>query len=332
MSSKFLIAALVVLAVITNTAYANKLDAKWSSTRGQINQLGDAAKAGDEQALQQLETMAASGDPVAMHNMGWLYDNGFQAQPGRQGACDWYRQAAALEYPPSMHGSALCLFAKSAGPRAEDEFEAQAMQMMFDSAVLGWTSSSIHLAEYILNLALLAPVDADFAIGVIAFGLDSNPTHDQKVSLSYLRGMAVLFGSEDQYYKGAHDALIFADENGHAYAGDSIAGLHVKWARWQIVAMAAWSPPDITGMDCYRATLATAKDKRDAALDCGRLDREKEDELDRLMSEAKSLRSEVAGEDRAKLEFAIEDLKARSQVFLTESEELTNTFFQNLME
>ncbi len=324
--------ALAFLLCATATANANKLDPKWTDARAISNQLGDAVKAGDRASFAPLKAKADEGDATAMHNMGWLEDNGYPDHAvDNARACGWYKQGAMLGYPPSMHGHALCLFKRSRGPGSEDQAEIDAIQFMRDAAKDGWTGSALYLSEYILNLPLLAEVDADKARIIIGWGYRSDPNDAEKVALSYMEGVAMVFGTEGKDYQAGVDALSFAERRGHSAAGQALEQLYARWAGYHIKQMAAWTLPAKTGLQCYREREHSADDKLTASLECGQLDKNAENALERLTRTADKLRYEVAGQTQTDLVAAINDLKARSESFRSDRRQLLEIFSEVMM-
>lgn len=215
-----------------NTAYANDLAEKWTQSRQVANGLGDAAKVGDKAAFTALSELASLGNSgPAMHNMGWLLDNGFYVEKDKQAACDWYKKSAGLtDYPPSMHGYALCLF-RASKDWINDENAVQGRELMYDAYLMGWTQSAIFLSEKILNYPLLGREDALQASSIAEGGLlITRPTPDEFSSLQYLIGVATILGPRDldQYRKG-HAAMSLAISSGHPLAAKEMTKLEHLW-------------------------------------------------------------------------------------------------------
>jgi len=337
MLKEILIGVLVLGLAMTGVAVADKLDPNWSLTRKEANALGDAAKAGQAGAYQTLVNKAAFRHAPAAHNIGWLYQKGFPGKPAdRKKACGWFGKAATLGYPPSMHEYGLCLFgmAKNAKDKeARTKLEQQAYQVIFNASKAGWTKSALYMSEKILNLPLPSKKDFSIAGIVIGFGLNSNPAHEQKVTLSYFEGMRVIYGSGSgsHYYKRGRDALRFADKNGNSHARKALPTLYTKWVRSLIKSMAVWSPPEQSGLDCYRKKQANLTDKRATVLKCGGLDNRKRKNLERLIKDSETLQFEVNGRDKAELKLAKDRLNDRSAQFRADSKKLADIIIQNLL-
>lgn len=328
--------ALALVMGMTGAAFASKLDPKWAASRKDANAMGDAVKAGDKRAFQMLVNKAALGDAPAMHNIGWLYQKGFPDNPANpEKSCGWFGKAAKRGYPPSIHNHGLCLFAsakKANGKAARTKLEQQAYKALFDASKAGWTKSAIYMSEKIMNLP--RPSNADFSIAgmVIDYGLGSTPAHEQKVTLSYFKGMRAVYGSGggSYYYKTARDALLFADKNGHLHAGKAIPALYSKWVRSHIKSMTAWSPPKLTGIECYRDKQASAASKARATLECTGYDSRKKKKLERLKKVSETLQFEVSPKDKTDLQSAMKRLDKRSAQFLAGVTELTNIFAREM--
>lgn len=333
-----LIGAAALAVAMTSAALADKLDPKWSAPRQKANSLGDAAKAGQEGAYQVLVNKAALGDAPALHNIGWLYQSGFPGVAAdREKSCGWFGKAAKRAYPPSMHEKALCLLtaAKTAQDQAaRDRLVKMAYAALFEASKAGWTKSALFMSEKILNMA--KPSGQDFSIAgmVITYGLDSNPAHEQKVTLSYFEGMRVIYGAGGgrHYFTKGRDALRFADENGHPHAGKALPMLHTRWVRAHITSMDRWSPPEQTGLQCYRAKQKDAANKLANAVKCGALDRSKEKSLARLIEVSETLQSESGGEEKSDLKLARARLNDRSAQFRADAKELAAIFVETLSE
>ncbi len=215
-----------------NTAYANNLEAKWTQPRQVANNLGDAAKSGDESAYATLSELAKRGDNgPAMHNMGWLLDVGFYGGNDKQAACDWYKKATTLtKYPPSMHNYALCLF-RSSKDWKSDEKAIQGRQLMQDAAKLGWTNSAILLSEKILNYALLSQEDANRAMQIAYEAVhNTQPSQDEFSTLHYFVGMAAVYGPRDiANYRTGHKSMLTAISAGHPLASDGLDNIETLW-------------------------------------------------------------------------------------------------------
>ncbi|PHS77221.1 MAG: hypothetical protein COB56_04250 [Robiginitomaculum sp.] len=217
---------------VTNTAYANDLAIKWTQSRQVANSLGDAAKAGDKAAFTKLSELANHGDNgPAMHNMGWLLDNGYYVEKDKQAACDWYKKSADLtDYPPSMHGYALCLFRGTKGKKSGDD-EVLGRELMFDAYMMGWAKSAIILSEKILNDPFLDKGDAFQAFSVSKSTLrTTSPTPDEFSSLQYLVGMATIYGFRDiDQYREGHAAMSITVSSGHLRANEALADIEILW-------------------------------------------------------------------------------------------------------
>ncbi len=329
----FLLTMMFMNPVLAN---ANTLDERWTSAREISNRLGDLALKGDRDAFADLKRLSVIlHDPTAAHNIGWLYETGFPDHPSdKEKACIMYRKGSISDYPPSMHAYALCQFAASGGPGADDEFEAKGINLMFGAVKAGWTNSGIFLGNYILILPTLTQNDATGAKIAIEYGLKSNPTHDQKVTLSYLKGMAVIYGKDgpSTYYENGRDAPMFAAENAHPHTENALPKLYTRWVHALTISMAAWSEPEQLGMDCYRNRQLTLNDPRTHSLECGDLNSQDERALKRLQDASDRLRyyETISPQEEETLDLAIQSLKVRSARFRADDKELVNIFIQSL--
>ena len=165
---------------------------------------------------------------------------------------------------------------------------------------------------------------------VITYGLDSNPAHEQKVTLSYFEGMRVIYGAGGgrHYYTRGRDALRFADKNGHPHAGNALPMLHTRWVRAHIASMDRWSPPEQTGLQCYRAKQKGTADSQANVVECGARDRRKEKTLTRLIEVSETLQFESGGQEKADLKSALTRLNQRSAQFRADAKELAAIFVQ----
>lgn len=332
MLKTIIVGALALVMSMTGGALADKLNPKWSASRKSANALGDAAKAGQERAYPMLVNKAAIGDAPAMHNIGWLYQKGFPGKPAdREKACGWFGKAAKRGYPPSMHEHALCLFAstkKTKDKTAITKLEQSAYETLFGASKAGWIKSAIFFSEKILNRPFFDPKEASLVNLAVIYALSSNPSKPQAVTLNYLKGMAVIYGSggSGTYYRAGRDALQFADKNGHPHAGKALPELYSKWVRSHIKSLTAWSPPEQTGLECYRKKEAKSASKSRTALECTGLDSRQNKKLKYLKSASEALQSGVSPKDKADLQSAISRLDKRSAQFRAGVKELNEIF------
>jgi len=244
-------------ALMTHMAYANKLDPKWAVSREQANSLGDAAKAGDEAALVQLQEMVKGGQAAALHNLGWLNQYGFaDGAVDYDASCDYYAQASALGYPPSMHGYALCLYgqgriAKEAGAEDWEDLEYKADLLMLDAAAAGWVRSALYVSEWLLNRFDFSVDHAVAASAAVENGLKSNPNETEITSLTYIKAMAIIYGPKPRDFKASDAALHYADEKGHTAAIKAMPLLYSEWGKKIARQIYEWEPIPISAQDCY---------------------------------------------------------------------------------
>ena len=137
-------------------------------------------------------------------------------------------------------------------------------------------------------------------------------------------------GSGSYYYKKGRDGLRFADKNGNPHAGKALPALYTKWVRSLIKSMDAWSPPEQSGLDCYRKKQANSTDKGAIAIECGSLNRRKEKKLERLIKDSKTLQYEVSGQEKSSLILAKDRLNDRSAQFRADSKKLADIFIRSL--
>ncbi len=323
-----LILALAFVFGTANVAQANKLDEKWTDARKLSNELGDQAKAGNENSFLLLQNLAKGGDATAVHNLGWLYGYDFLDQKAdRATACEWYRKGSIYSYPPSMYHYSLCLFEQAKGSEDNDKLETQAYFEMFESAKGGWTAASIYVVEFVLNLPYLDPGEADKMQIVIGYGLRSNPSLAEKVTLSYLKGTAMIYGTsrpDGDYYRTGRDALRFAIENNHPAAEETLPRLYTKWFNAHNRRIAKWSLPSRSGLDCYKNEQATSKDKRFTALICRVFDEAASKELDRINTDTSDLKEGISSAQAYELDLFMAKLEERSASFLADKQKLSD--------
>lgn len=268
MNKAMFLTALALVFGAASSAYAYRLDPKWSQDRELANQLGDLAKAGDMDAFAQLKVMAATGNAPAEHNMGWLYDGGFPDHPAdREEACKWYFTASTRDYPPSMHAFALCQFAESKGRGSQDLEEKWGLGLLYDAAKAGWTASAVYLSEFLLNTTFLSRGTAAEVYDLAEQGLKTDPTPSERTTLSYFQGMAVIFGAaeinsitgveelnpmnKERIYRDGEKALRNATSDGHPRSEQELPKIRSKWALALIDDATSWKPPGRSAQDCY---------------------------------------------------------------------------------
>jgi len=248
---------ITAIVLMTHMAYANKLDPKWAVSRESANSLGDAAKAGDKAALVQLREMEKGGQAAALHNLGWLNQYGFaDGKVDYDVSCDYYAQASALSYPPSMHGYALCLYgqgrnAKEAGAEDWEDLEYKADLLMLDAAAAGWVRSAIYVSERLLNRFDFVLEHAVAASAAVENGLKSNPNPTEKRDLIYTKAMAIIYGPKPRDFKASDAALHYAHEEGHTAAIKAMPLLYSEWGKEIARQIYEWEPLPISAQDCY---------------------------------------------------------------------------------
>ncbi|MCA0043631.1 SEL1-like repeat protein [Celeribacter litoreus] len=107
---RFLISSLLAALLIT-PAMAEPLPEKWQSRREAMNQLGDKTCAGDEVAYETLRDGLKNGDPVAMHELRWVYDNcetGETDEWMALASVSYLVTAAEMGYPVSQSNLGFC--------------------------------------------------------------------------------------------------------------------------------------------------------------------------------------------------------------------------------
>lgn len=323
-------------------AQAENLAQHWTLPRQEANQLGDAAKAGDEQALLALTAKAAEGDATAMHNLGWLYKSGFAGAPANaETSCNWYHQGADGGYPPAQHGWALCLFAQAKSDGGNDSTEDRAMRLMADAAHSGWTQSAITLAEYLLNMLFLSNSAADEAYEISAVGLKSKPNDQEMVSLLYLVGMSIILRPDEiegvsnmdrlERFRNAATALGQASEKGHAAATDSLPQSHFLWSNAWLDAQNSWAPPAYSAKKCV-AMVSDPNEQQDGPQQCFETFNLSISGLTHLARDVAYLKDHMTDPRRAELINAFSDLEMKSENFRAERNVWEGSFMPRFYE
>ena len=249
--------AFIIIITMANATYANNLDPKWAVSREQANSLGDTAKAGDEAALVQLQGMVKREQAAALHNLGWLNQFGFaDGAVDYDASCDYYAQASARDYPPSMHGYALCLYGKAknaieAGAGDWEYLEYKADLLMLDAAAAGWVRSALYVSERLLSRFDFVLDHAVTAGAAVENGLKSNPNAEEKTTLTYIKAMAIIYGPKPRDFKMAEKALFSARDNGHSEAVKAMPLLYNEWGKKVAKRIFRWEPLPLSAEECY---------------------------------------------------------------------------------
>ncbi|WP_460275441.1 SEL1-like repeat protein [Celeribacter sp. ULVN23_4] len=174
---RFLISSLLTALLIT-PAVADPLPEKWQSRREAMNKLGDAACTGDTESLDKLMDALKDGDPVAMNEVRWLYqEEDCESEETKQwrtlAAASYTVTAAEMGYPIAASNLAGCMIWDQCDGIPHDVetglyFAALAISGGYGLAAynLGMqlTEGSIlepnlEIAKILLNIAILEGVD-----------------------------------------------------------------------------------------------------------------------------------------------------------------------------
>lgn len=325
MNKAIFVTALAALIIQASPVRAEKLDPEWSEHREIADNLGLLAKQGDEDALKELKYISAAANWPAKHTLGWLFEVGFPGHPAdNKKSCEYYGSAALFDYPPGMHAFAMCQFAQSSGRGSWDEYEGEAMNLLSGAARRGWTASAIYLSEYVFNGKNVSGASA-FEIGrVVRDGLKTDPTLSQRTTLSYLLGMAAIYGAGEYnkvYRQGtyleAEQALRDAVSYGHPAAELELPKIHSMWSKAVIEDAVAWKPPEESAQYCIDS-VRSPDQKRWISEKCVTLFLESRNKLNYLQEYAQYLAEHLSEAERAEAVGAISQMKKASETFRAE--------------
>lgn len=247
----------ISIILMPQTAFSDNLDAKWADDRKLFNQMGDKAKAGGSDVLPLLNEFAAAGAAPALHNLGWLYEHGSSGTPkDHDTSCAYFKKGSDLNYPPSQHGYAICLYQQAekdrlGGPEGWEDTRYKADILMLDAAENGWVRSALYVSEDLMNRFDYVPDYATAALAAIENGLQSLPNDTQKRDLTYMKGIAHIYGPKPRDFKVAEDALFLARDMGHTAVAQVLPLLYDTWGQKVGNELRKWNPDISFAQDCY---------------------------------------------------------------------------------